>query len=179
MMDIVKSIKQAYFEQCQKNGLTNIKVTNLTKSAYISRGTFYLHYENIDELTNEIEQELLNRLWKVASSFPYQSDMKKYDWFLKVLSSEVEQIKADYNWYELFLGPKGDPNFLEKLTQYIHSSSEWKYDALNLKKDAKFLEYVNQGSLGIFLCWINNEAQMSKEELSSLMMVHLREMRIE
>jgi|GEM_PF-2928811 len=178
-MDIKKNIRQGFFEECEKNGLANVKIARIAKSAYISRGTFYLRYENIEDLTNEIEKELLDKLTEVSTSMPYKGDIKKYDWFLKVLSSEVAQIKRDYEWYALFLGPMGDSKFLDKLTDYIRTSSERKYDALGIKKDPEYLGYVTQGSLGIFLRWINNGAQLSHEELSSLMMVHLRDIKID
>ena len=47
------SIKNALFDLIEVHGFETITVKELTTKAKINRGTFYLHYENIDDLIDE------------------------------------------------------------------------------------------------------------------------------
>jgi len=170
MSEINSSVKRALLDLCQEKGVLNVSVSDLTKRAYINRGTFYLHYENLDTLIREIEDDLLNNLKAASMSQPYSTGMNKYQWFYATLNSEVCQVKANYMWFSTLLGPKGDPSFKSKVYQYIKSSSFRKFDALCLPLDNNLLDYTINGSMGLFLCWINKGADLDPSVLTSLML---------
>lgn len=59
-------IRKTFFELLHKYGkIGKIKVSELVERANINRGTFYLHYDNIygvaEEITNEIVEEFFNQ----------------------------------------------------------------------------------------------------------------------
>lgn len=50
---IFRRLRAAYSQLLQENGIDEITVTELTERADMSRATFYLHFNNIDEFRNE------------------------------------------------------------------------------------------------------------------------------
>jgi len=175
MRDIDSSVKRALLDLCREKGVLNVSVSDLTKRAYINRGTFYLHYENLDTLIREIEDDLLNSMKAASISQPYSNGMNKSQWFHSALNSEICQVKANYDWFSTLLSPKGDPSFNAKVYQYIKSSSYRKFDELCLPLDNDLLDYTINGSMGLFLCWIKKGANLDPSALTSLMMQTGRE----
>lgn len=57
-----QAIKEALITLINKDGLDNITVSDLCKEADINRSTFYLHFKNMDELIEAIEEELANHI---------------------------------------------------------------------------------------------------------------------
>ena len=45
--------------------MKKITVSKLCQACQISRSTFYLHYDNVDDLTDYLEKELLYRIEKL------------------------------------------------------------------------------------------------------------------
>lgn len=52
----------------QKKNLRDITVSELTEQADLSRTTFYLHYDNIDQLYNQLEENLYQQFVKILSA---------------------------------------------------------------------------------------------------------------
>ncbi|MBO5388384.1 MAG: TetR/AcrR family transcriptional regulator [Lachnospiraceae bacterium] len=58
------NIFNAYIELREKKPIEKITVKELTDKAQISKQTFYLHYKDIYDLTEQIEQELIADIMK-------------------------------------------------------------------------------------------------------------------
>ena len=58
------NIFNAYIELREKKPIEKITVKELTDKAQISKQTFYLHYKDIYDLTQQIEQELIADIMK-------------------------------------------------------------------------------------------------------------------
>lgn len=56
------AIKQALMTLLMDKELTKITVTAIAKEANIERKTFYLHYDSVDAVVSEIEQDLQSQL---------------------------------------------------------------------------------------------------------------------
>lgn len=57
-----KSIKDAFFELRKKKRLEKISVKELSELAMINKATFYLHYRDIYELSDKLENELIDKI---------------------------------------------------------------------------------------------------------------------
>ncbi len=58
------NLLKAYIELREKKPIEKITVKELTDKAQISKQTFYLHYKDIYDLTEQIEQEFLEDIMK-------------------------------------------------------------------------------------------------------------------
>ena len=62
-----KSIRDAFFKLLSQKNLSQITVTELSKEAFLGRGTFYLHYTDIYELFSAITKEHISNIFKIYS----------------------------------------------------------------------------------------------------------------
>ena len=58
-----KNIREAFVELRKKHSVDEIKVNELCKQAMINKTTFYNHYQDIYELSEELEQEVLQNFY--------------------------------------------------------------------------------------------------------------------
>lgn len=58
------NILQAFLELRARKPLEKITIKELTEKAQISKQTFYLHYKNIFDLSEQLEKELIDNLMK-------------------------------------------------------------------------------------------------------------------
>lgn len=56
-----KNIREAFLELRRKHSLDEIKVNALCEKAMVNKTTFYNHYQDIYELSEELEKEVLER----------------------------------------------------------------------------------------------------------------------
>ena len=58
----LRNIREAFYELIMEEDFHQISITELTKRADINRKTFYLHYNSLDDLVDEIEHEMAEKL---------------------------------------------------------------------------------------------------------------------
>lgn len=93
-----KEIKSSYIRLMDVYPKEKINVTLLCKEADINRGTFYLHYETIDDVWKDIENDLIQDSKKIFDETifnPKTVDATKY----------VEHLKETEVWSKIFYGP--------------------------------------------------------------------------
>jgi len=59
-----KNIRDAFLELRKKYSLDEIKVNTLCEKAMVNKTTFYNHYQDIYELSDELEREVLDNFFK-------------------------------------------------------------------------------------------------------------------
>ncbi|GGG54359.1 TetR/AcrR family transcriptional regulator [Paenibacillus radicis (ex Gao et al. 2016)] len=57
-----KRIEEAFFKIAEEKGLDAVNVRSLSLEAGISRGTFYLHYLDVYDLMDKLEEEIISGL---------------------------------------------------------------------------------------------------------------------
>ena len=72
-----ENIKNTFNKMIIDMDYKNITVKELTDRAKISRKTFYLHYETIDDLLKELQEEIIDRFIKQDISYKNIDDIKK------------------------------------------------------------------------------------------------------
>jgi AcrR family transcriptional regulator len=64
-----KLIKQAYVDLIKEKNIDNITVMDIVTRADINRGTFYSHYKNVTEVSDQIINEILTTLFEFLDEF--------------------------------------------------------------------------------------------------------------
>ena len=72
-----KAIRTAFTEMICELEYNELNVKELCARAMINRKTFYLHYESLDALFAELENEIVEGYTKQAISYKSMSDIKK------------------------------------------------------------------------------------------------------
>lgn len=161
-----------------KNGLTelmltkpvqNITVKELTDYVDLNRGTFYLHYKDILDLLEHLENDMLDEFVEINNSykreelngrpFPLICDLYKF------LGKNADFVK-------LVLSTNQELNFKNRLKDIIRERCINDWDKIFAHADPLlsdiYSSYVLSGCIGIIENWIQNDTRQSPEELARL-----------
>lgn len=58
----IRSIQNAFLKLISEKELSNIRVKELAELAEISKGTFYLHYHDVYDLAEQLQNDVINRV---------------------------------------------------------------------------------------------------------------------
>lgn len=175
-----KLIRQALLELTGEKGLAHITVKDVAERAEINRGTFYLHYTDVDDLTDKLKSEIFEGATLVAFQMqtvdfkdiksyaernePFPAIVKLLDYFL---------TQADF--LQAMLGPKGDPQLpiqLRELLQermYKNLQKQLKPSSTSAFRWDYFLAYITSANLGILTHWMKNGNDLSTYDVALLM----------
>ncbi len=117
-------IKTAFLELMEEVGFAKITVEGITKKAFISRNTFYLHYTDKYDLLNSLEEEVLVGLKEIVKDMPFEimkskglADGKP----ISALTSVYRYVSDNSRFFSLMINENGDPSFLHKLSETIRT----------------------------------------------------------
>lgn len=71
-----KAIRDAFCDMIMEMDYDKITIKELTARAMINRNTFYLHYDSIDALMNELQGEIIDRFISENVSYSNLGDIK-------------------------------------------------------------------------------------------------------
>ena len=109
-------IRQAYTELLKEKDLNKITVTDIVNRADINRGTFYAHYPDVRGVTEEIENEFIDKMLNILSKFKYNKFFKNPTPLLLETSRFLEK---DEKFYKILIQSNNSEIFLEKLKKYF------------------------------------------------------------
>jgi AcrR family transcriptional regulator len=139
-----KSIKDAFFELRKKKSIEKISVKELSELAMINKATFYLHYKDIYDLSEKLEERLINRIISDLRIKGYLRTRKDIytlnDTLSRAIFSQWEEISVLYSGFET---NRFIDHLEDRLKEYIFSTySQFK----NNPEDNIILTFLIQGS---------------------------------
>ncbi len=163
-----KLIKDTFLQLLEEKNLTQITISEISHVADLGRGTFYLHYSDINNLYESIEQDLTEKLLNYfRSCFPTTEEMnskKMIDGILSYIESEKRLFfilvrsddgKTMYKIRKLFYAE------VFKEDSIIHPKGDKEYD----KNESIF---VVSGVIGILERWIMDNCSTPIERMSEM-----------
>lgn len=162
-------LKKGLAELMKQKPLSKITVTELTDYVNINRGTFYLHYRDIDDLLDKMEDETISSLQMILDSHMVQ-EVASTPFFLirdvfRLLSENADFCLA------LLTDNTHDP-FMRKIQNLVREKclTDWE-NALNGKNKEHFdlfYSFAISGIIGILEHWFVNGMAQSVDEVASL-----------
>lgn len=160
--------------------LNQITVSDLTRLSRISRGTFYLHYLDKDDLVTNVENSLSSK-FRLMLDTGIDGTMNYQDLSSGQPYPVVEDIVAfaaeNKAILSFLFGPNGDPAFANAITALLQKSilSELKRvkGAAIFRNDLpqKYaLCIVTNAIMSVILTWLSNEDSLTQSELSKVIM---------
>lgn len=73
-----EALKKTLAQMMIKQNINDITIKNLVVLANINRSTFYLHYTDIFDLLQEMENDIISQIQKVLDSYPSLSRAQSY-----------------------------------------------------------------------------------------------------
>ncbi len=179
-----QQIIDTYLSLIQEKPWDKVSVMELCKKAEITRGTFYLYYEDIYDLMEQIETELLEDLKKCYAAcrdsertgsflreFPDRFDCSPPEIFLAWFEYSRDHRKA---LLPLLDRKNGDPYFVRRLKQMIREALGKVMDRDGTAKDElrqHFTEICVELHLLSVQSWLSSEPEdyLTVEDIVNLL----------
>lgn len=153
----------------QEKSIKDITVRELSDLADINRGTFYLHYRDVYDMIEQVENEMLESFNTVVKKHtPGSLKGHPTPLFLDILNFMAENSEMCM----ALLGKNGDIAFVNKLAIIIKEKwlSYWRnnLDSQNLPLLEYHFSFVESGCIGLFQQWLKGGMKESKEQIAQL-----------
>ncbi|WP_151733425.1 TetR/AcrR family transcriptional regulator ['Paenibacillus yunnanensis' Narsing Rao et al. 2020] len=157
-----KMLKQAVFSLLADNPeISQLTVQKIAKRAELNRATFYLHYEDINDLLRQLVHEIFADLSEnIEPLLQLQS------------SNEQEQLVTLLNYFyehrKVFAVLVEYPGFKKHLSNLLKDTIERRREAKygNSARKAAAVDIVAASLLGIITWWIKEGSQYSAEYIA-------------
>lgn len=154
-------IKNALIELLREKNISAVTVTELTRRADIDRRTFYLHYDRVEDVITEMEQEAAAEIHELLVSSQNFNLRNFFDGLTQILSNNLEfyRIVAGDAHYQRLLYHCKCLLKAELQSCFFASSglSELDFDICS--------EYVTSGIIGVYYSWLCNDRGIPLDEL--------------
>ena len=160
------AIRKAFNELVQTKEMSEISVSELTEAANITRSTFYMYYDSVAAVRDQIENEIFAYIDKVMSEQDWVQCMVNPYPLLNTIGREITKYD-EYNRYILCSNNSGrlldkvNSRFVAAFIKYA-KDNELSIDASRAKYVAAF---VSAGICECFKIWYNHKSSLSLEEL--------------
>ena len=171
-----KILQDTLIELMNEKPIENITIKDLTERADLNRGTFYLHYQDIFDLLEQIENEMLQEMSDILNKIDpftfseYNAKGKAYPPIVELF----EWFKSNYKFGNALMGANGNISFLEKIktvveNQFFKKKCELDTKKLNTEGSEYFYAYVIFGFLGIIKQWYENNLSIPSNEMALIL----------
>lgn len=109
-----ENIETAFLSLLKKKPLEKITVTELAQTARISKGTFYLHYQDIYNLYNKLIENFFEKTISEMDFFPLFFDNP-----IQFMDMFGEIIKRHFNDFKVLLQNRSETTFQPKIAEML------------------------------------------------------------
>lgn len=160
-------LKDGLTELMLTKPIQNITVRELTDYVNLNRGTFYLHYKDIRDLLEYLENDILDEFIEITNAHQPQ-DMKGKPFPL--ICDLYKFLEKNSDFIKLVLVDNQEQIFMNRIKEIIRERCMNNWDELFANADPRMSEiyssYVLSGCIGIIENWIRNDTRQSPEELA-------------
>lgn len=162
-----KAMTEALAELLLVKPLNNISVREIADLADINRGTFYLHYRDVYDMAEQLQNEIFEKFNDIVE----RHEPKKNNEELFPMLTELFHLLADNEKLaKVLIGKNGDAAFVDKLKNVIREKCFLNVQKiLNIKNNKEFdyyYHYIVSGSIGICSVWLNSAMKETPEEMA-------------
>ena len=150
-------LRLALMELLVEKSAKNISVRELAERADINRGTFYIHYRDVGDLLQRLEDEMADRLADLCKShrpedsapgqFPFLRDLYRF-------------IRDNADLCRVLLGPNGDIAYTDRICRMFYPGDRQRLNS--------FCSFIVSGNLNLALAWLREDGQESPDEMAQL-----------
>ena len=169
-------IQKSFIQILENKPFETITIGDITKTAQINRGTFYLHYQDKFDLLDQIERQLFEDLGNHIDEL--QSNYRSTPTFEKgqaqLAATLFSSIKLHLPLLKIFLSNHGRAGFhirfRDAFSEKVHFHLE-KNESINTNLKAPmeyFLSFITSAFLGLIEQWVQNGLDKTPEEMTAV-----------
>mgnify|MGYP000595206038 CR=1 FL=1 len=156
----------------KQKDLKEITVKELCELTDLNRGTFYLHYKDIYDLSEQLEESLFVSFQEVLDKHTITSEYKTIDSPKPLLRDILLLIKDNSEFCTMLLSDTGEIAFVNKLKKLVLDIAFKKcIDLFDFNKKEHFTysyNFILYGCIGIIESWLLNGLKEDPEEIAEL-----------
>ena len=160
-------LTQGLITLMREKDIKDISVKELSDLVDINRGTFYLHYSDIYDMVDKIEDGIFSQFAEVIQKD--LGDARKISAHDKILLDVFKVLNDNREITRVLIGPHGDLTFVNRLKAMIKNQLEDLFR--NESGDPSFeylFAFIVSGYVGVFETWLVSDAPMSEEYIAKL-----------
>lgn len=167
-----QQLQDDFIQLRKKKDLKDITVKELCELTDLNRGTFYLHYKDIYDLSEQLESSLFISLQDVLDkhSLDYENNLTNSQ--EPLLRDILQLIKDNADFCTMLLGDTGEITFINKLKKLVLDIVFKKcINIFDFNKEEHFTysyNFILYGCIGIIDSWLLNGLKESPEEIAQL-----------
>ena len=142
-----------------------ITVTDICKAADINRCTFYIHFENVNDLANQTDEYIYNEIVQHIGA-------QNADSLKEMLTGIFTAIKSNSKLCRIYITQNSNSSIIERLLDYAFNYFQEFWKSSFNKAGVKALNYIysynSGGTIGIIKKWINSGFKESPEEMAKI-----------
>lgn len=164
-----KALRLGLAELLAKKGLKDISVRELTDLVDLHRGTFYVHYRDIYDLYEKIEDEIVEEVGGILDAYPAE---KIGDSPCPLILALFEYLADNQLMCRAMLSQNGDRTFVDKMSAIIYQKclSDWMllYKDCDPQKYDYFGAFIVSGCIGVLQKWLEDGMQQTPREVAAI-----------
>lgn len=161
-----EKFREVLLSLMEEKSFNDITITEIVKAAYFNRGTFYAHYDQKNDLLEEIIEDKFDRMME-AYRKPYRN-LSVID-FNEISSSSIilfDHFLENQRFYKIMLNPTINYNFHEKLIKKFREDFDFLITDIDNLDIQLFSTYRIHGIIGLILEWIENDFSESSSYMA-------------
>ena len=162
-----RMIREAYMELLKEKDLSKITVTNIITRADLNRATFYAHYPDVRGVTEEIENEIIEKMLEVLKEFQFTSFFRNPAPLLLKISRYLEE---DTDFYRILVRANGSEIFMEKLKKVFSDHMLNDSDIPESMRQSKMVElrvcYFAGGIVNLYKQWFRGDLNCTLNDIA-------------
>ena len=164
-----KLIRKGLAELTKEKSINKITVKELTDLIEINRGTFYLHYKDIFDLVESIENSLYDEFNEIIKTVNPQTILETP---LDILERFCVFISENADAFVMLVGENGDANFVYRIGTVMNDAVFELFSSIYPEMDSErysfTYEYCKYGSVGLIRCWIIENHDWTPRQVAEL-----------
>ena len=170
-----KKIESTYLKLLIKTG-NKFTITDVVNAVGMNRGTFYLHFKNLDDVAKYIEDELASNFKELEIDFR----MTDIDHFPEVMIERLnELLSKDIDYYRLIITATGNSNLMEKIKNSILKSISNNFKIMkyvtNYENFKMVVQYVVGGVVNVYTDWFKGNINCMLDDLKKFLPMLIRQ----
>ncbi|MFC7687035.1 TetR/AcrR family transcriptional regulator [Ureibacillus sp. GCM10028918] len=162
-------LKKAFIEMVHKKGFSAVTVKDIVDYAQYNRTTFYVYYQNIFDLVEELMDEMFEAIqYNSMSKYKNNSQVKVQE--LTTNSFELLYYIYDHrDYFTLLLLEDTLPRIHQQLPEAIYNLLKDKFDiqyGVSFVDDYSQKRYMAYGTAGLILDWIAKDFDATPGEMT-------------
>ena len=160
-------IREAFLAILQESGSARMTVTEIVRRADINRATFYAHYPDVQGVINEIENEIIGKMFDVLKEAPQGDFLSNPQPLIESVSRYVEENMA---YFSILVKANEALPFMDKMkTVFVDFMRGYNGIPAAIRLDPRFplrCMYFAGGLLSIYQQWLLGNLSCSMQVLS-------------